>query len=328
MAWPVQRINGFIIDATAWNEVVAALSAWGGPVNAGGNSLANLGVVSFHPAGRFNTRVAIGDAGGPADSMLYVVNEAGNTSIALQGAGGSLFWLTAQSAANGTRLLIGGNAGSEPAMAPIAVTNGGYIGFGALAPWAKATFRGTTGSPSLTSHAAGGVLALNIEGGVELDFGFYAGSPYAAWMQTRHDWSDGLYYPIALNPLGGDVGIGGVPQNGKLHVQGGNLHVGGFNNGTEYGIVFSPRDGGGWYWMANIGGVGLQMGPGSIGSNPYWTMMGSGHIRFSIPNTGANAGDFPANQGVFYIDEPSKKVYLALKDSGNGTHYVELGTWT
>lgn len=59
MAWPVQRTNGFVIDATAWNEVVAGLSAWGGDVNAGTHNLSNVGTLTFSYTGYISERLAV-----------------------------------------------------------------------------------------------------------------------------------------------------------------------------------------------------------------------------------------------------------------------------
>jgi hypothetical protein len=59
MAWPVQRTNGFLLDATAWNEVVAALSAWGGDVNAGAHNLSNVAVLSFGAGGYVGTSLGV-----------------------------------------------------------------------------------------------------------------------------------------------------------------------------------------------------------------------------------------------------------------------------
>lgn len=62
MAWPPARANGFVIDATAWNQVVAALSAWGGTVNAGGNDLGNLGNITFRSGAGVNGNMAFSGA--------------------------------------------------------------------------------------------------------------------------------------------------------------------------------------------------------------------------------------------------------------------------
>jgi hypothetical protein len=59
MAWPVTRSTGFVVTAAAWNEVVNALSGWGGNVNAGGHNLSNLGALSA-ATGAFSGAVSAG----------------------------------------------------------------------------------------------------------------------------------------------------------------------------------------------------------------------------------------------------------------------------
>lgn len=59
MGWPALRSNGFVIDETAWNEVVASLSAWGGDVNAGGHNLSNLAILTFAVGGYIDSVVDV-----------------------------------------------------------------------------------------------------------------------------------------------------------------------------------------------------------------------------------------------------------------------------
>jgi hypothetical protein len=59
----------------------------------------------------------------------------------------------------------------------------------------------------LAALNANGNLALT-GNATQLTFGNYAASPYGSWLQTRHVSVDGNAYPLVLNPLGGNVGIG------------------------------------------------------------------------------------------------------------------------
>ena len=47
-----------------------------------------------------------------------------------------------------------------------------------------------------------------------------AASPYAVAFQTKYVLADGTSYPLALNPVGGNVGIGTTNPQHTLHVAG------------------------------------------------------------------------------------------------------------
>jgi len=62
---------------------------------------------------------------------------------------------------------------------------------------------------------------FNLDNGLtDLVFGIDQTSPFSAWIQHRHTTADGAYYPIVLNPLGGNVGIGTTGPGAKLDVSG------------------------------------------------------------------------------------------------------------
>jgi hypothetical protein len=99
-----------------------------------------------------------------------------------------------------------------------APTNGlivsGNVGIGTPAPNASLevwTLR--DGAPSLSSSANATVeFASTVT--TALDIGNDSASPFEVWMQTKRFTNDGTSWPLSLNPLGGNVGIGTTnPQN-------------------------------------------------------------------------------------------------------------------
>jgi hypothetical protein len=112
-------------------------------------------------------------------------------------------------------------------------TNGG-AGFGGFAgtipPANGAIIQGKTGigtsnpsanldvynsgniAPSLTYH--NGATFASDAGGVELAISNDANVPYETWIQARQ--SSNIAWPIALNPLGGNVGVGTTSPSGLL----------------------------------------------------------------------------------------------------------------
>jgi hypothetical protein len=108
----------------------------------------------------------------------------------------------------------------------------GNVGIGTTNPTSKlhvdgtgffnssVTLSGGFGSPSY----ANATLFVGNKGGAGLYLGQdSAVSPYSYWMQTSVANSDATQYPLLLNPLGGNVGIGTTNPNAKLTVQDGAL---------------------------------------------------------------------------------------------------------
>jgi len=99
----------------------------------------------------------------------------------------------------------------------------GYnVGIGITNPSAKLH---TTETTSNTISAATAGVKFDGSGNDGLAFGNMASSPYASWIQAGY-LADGYSpafnngYPIALNPVGGNVGIGITNPTEKLHVAG------------------------------------------------------------------------------------------------------------
>jgi hypothetical protein len=81
----------------------------------------------------------------------------------------------------------------------------GRLGLGTSSPGAKLESYFSSTDPSLSSNTGAG-LSVNGTSTVRLNFGNYPGSPFSSWVQSSD--GAGTAYPIALNPLGGNVGIG------------------------------------------------------------------------------------------------------------------------
>ena len=71
-------------------------------------------------------------------------------------------------------------------------------------------------APSLTANA--GLLRLESWTSNEVQIGAYPTSPYTIWIQTKQTNNSGSAFDLALNPLGGNVGIGTASPLSKLTV--------------------------------------------------------------------------------------------------------------
>ena len=120
--------------------------------------------------------------------------------------------------------------------------NGGNVLVGTTTdPNQKLAVVGSSSAPSLT--ASGTALASFTPSGVgtRLVFGGDSSSPFCAWMQNRHTGIDGLSYPIAINPSGGNVLVGTTTDssNGKLQLATHTTSAGGIGFGTDVSVYRS-----------------------------------------------------------------------------------------
>jgi len=94
----------------------------------------------------------------------------------------------------------------------------GNVGIGSPNPAALLNVFGTGQSPSTTSNTAIFQIGNNIT--QALAIGADPNSPYDMWFQTKRSDNDGSFWPIDLNPLGGNVGINITSPGYQLEVKG------------------------------------------------------------------------------------------------------------
>lgn len=214
--------------------VTAGLPAWGSCA-AGATAAGSDTQVQFNNAGAFGADAAFtwnntskeatmtaAVVGGRTPLRLANTNN-GNTSTVSMHIGNDAATDTFAFKLNSSTFTGDGNLASvtNRQNAPLAfgtnnlerarINAAGLLGLGTAAPLYKFHILGANANPSLS--AVSGIVA--IDGGSnsnELAIGTYSASPFGVWLQAKDNASSGLgsgaAYPLVLNPLGGNVGIG------------------------------------------------------------------------------------------------------------------------
>jgi len=184
----------------------------------------------------------------------------------------------------------------------------GNVGIGTTAPTSTLTTYYTSQAPSLSDATKAG---FNLWGSssVRLLMGTDPASPYGTWIQATNLT---YAYPINLNPLGGNVGIGTTSPQSPLQTQGA--------NGSGVGIArFVTSD----YVDASVGS-GLLIKTGANSGNTYSELdaLSSG---FAVANNLVlQAGG--GNVGIGTTSPSSFMLQVAGSVGPNATNSYDLGS--
>ncbi len=125
------------------------------------------------------------------------------------GAGG-IAWNIASSRTgwgSGAGKLVFVRATESSTDAAMVIDSSDNVGIGTVSPESELHVYGVKGSPDLSANT-GAIFQMQATSNVELIMGAQDPSPYSAWIQVKHKDDTGASYPLALNPLGGNVGVG------------------------------------------------------------------------------------------------------------------------
>ena len=118
----------------------------------------------------------------------------------------------------------------------------------------------------------------------------------------------------------GNIGINTNSPSQTLDVRGGNIMVGGFNGGNDYGMLFTPADASSYWHIYNDAGGELVFGQNiTIGSSEKMRLDNNGNVGIGTNNPIQRlqvAGSIYANGGDVFVDSGRKFVW------GNSQQYI------
>jgi len=157
--------------------------------------------------------------------------------------GGSYFGIAARRESNNYGVsadftINNTGAGATPLTA-MTLLYSGNVGIGATTPKLTLHVAGTSAAPTNTGTTPTGVMRIDGKDGNVLDIGTYVANPYGTWLQTADSGNLATHYPLILNPLGGNVGIGTTGPTGALDVRDATSGLVGFSTSADvFGEVY------------------------------------------------------------------------------------------
>jgi len=97
------------------------------------------------------------------------------------------------------------------------VWTNGNVGIGTISPSGKLDVYGPVWNPSLSVNSPA-TANFRVGGHVQMAISTQLASPYTTSLQAKHTTADWNAYPIALNPVGGNVGIGTTTPHVKTEI--------------------------------------------------------------------------------------------------------------
>lgn len=286
--------------------------------------------LSFYPA---SGQLLVGSVNASAFSQvtgLFAAQRGRDSAIQLANtgtyAGGAV--TIGSSIASGQSLQFytySGAVGSESASERMRIHTNGYVGVANSSPSYNLDVTGTLrssavarigssvaqGDPSATDITANATLLLSGTGGNYLSFGQKA-SNLAQWIQSGYSNPTTAVYPISLNPLGGNVGVGTLTPGYKLEVS--------VTPGTYNTVVGQQSDLGGT--------VAITGNSNGATSRVSLVFRGSDNIGAAIASAREDAGVTWRTYLAFYTNNLTGSNTLGIQEKMrlNSDGLLQIGT--
>lgn len=154
-----------------------------------------------------------------SERAIKVQNSSSDLYVGIEGTSGNRF---SGSSVNNVFFGTTGASGIEFATnnnVRMTINSSGNVGVGTASPASKLSVTGSGDAPSIT--AASGLLRLDGTGVTGFSMGIQSAYPFGTYLQSTNTPSTGGgAFPLLLNPLGGNVGVGTASPNAKLQVSG------------------------------------------------------------------------------------------------------------
>ena len=195
--------------------------------NINNTNTGNVGVGTTAPATKLHV------AGGIYSSQVIESANANGFRLVVTGPGDSRATWSYDGGATTTRLTSVANVrtsfGSNGIADRMFLDLSGNLGINTTAPGSKLHVVGGMQAPAASGTGTNGMFRLGATPttNLVLDMGVDAATNVYTWLQSRNQTNYATNYSLALNPNGGNVGIGSVAPNYKLDVQGGSINSSG-----------------------------------------------------------------------------------------------------
>jgi hypothetical protein len=267
------QANGSSSDPT-WTNTLTGVTLAGTTTLPGSGVISSSGTVGIgttSPTGVFNVNSGSSTStitlqGSSGTDSRFLFNVGGTTSNRTMGFFGNVINVTATNSGTAQPLEIQGN--------------GGNVGIGTTGPVNTLEIKGTAANPSTSGTSSNGIVRVSSSSVNRLlDIGLSTGSPIYAWLQARDATTYASNYSLALNPNGGNIGIGTTAPAYLLDV----------GVAATSGVVANFGNAG----SGNANYIDFNEGLGFIGYNASNLMLqsssGSG-ISFKVNSNTANSG--------------------------------------
>ncbi len=183
------------------------------------------------------------------------------------------------------------------------ITTASRLGLGVSDPNAKFEISRAAADVMASGSGANTTAFLRLQnnsGGIVGDMGLQSSSPYGLWIQATHRDYLNNTYPILLNPIGGNVGIGTSAPNAKLESLSTMEQLRLSYDSTHYASWTTNSSGN--LTIAPSGGTTAITGAMTIGSSGQATITSGGYAQLGWGTASTPAFSFSsaANYGIYY----------------------------